>query len=133
MRDACCRRFNIVECTKSQGAGFYRVSEEFSPPLVDAVNKMIEAIGYSGLAMFEFRVDRQNRNMDSVGSECETVGIVAVARRRSESISRTAGTSFWSTESRHPNAVIRLGFMDEMSCPTHASSSRAPGTAAKAG
>ena len=44
---------------ESQGAGYYRVSEEFSPPLVDAVNKMIEAIAYSGLAMFEFRVDRK--------------------------------------------------------------------------
>ena len=42
---------------EAQGAGFYRVSEEFSPPLLDAVNKVIEAIGYSGLAMFEFRVD----------------------------------------------------------------------------
>jgi protein-tyrosine-phosphatase/predicted ATP-grasp superfamily ATP-dependent carboligase len=39
------------------GAGFYRVSEELSPPLMDAVNKMIEATGHSGLAMFEFRVN----------------------------------------------------------------------------
>ena len=40
-----------------EGAGFYRVSEELSPPLIDAINKMIEAISYSGLAMFEFRVN----------------------------------------------------------------------------
>ena len=40
-----------------QGESYYRVSEEFSPPLIDAVNKMMEATGYSGLAMFEFRVN----------------------------------------------------------------------------
>ena len=39
------------------GAGFYRVSEELSPPLIDAVNKIIEATGYSGVAMFEFRIN----------------------------------------------------------------------------
>lgn len=44
---------------EAQGAGYYRVSEEFSPPLLDAVTKMIEAITYSGLAMFEFRVDQK--------------------------------------------------------------------------
>jgi protein-tyrosine-phosphatase/predicted ATP-grasp superfamily ATP-dependent carboligase len=40
-----------------QGASFYRVSEALSPPLMEAVNKIIEATGYSGLAMFEFRVN----------------------------------------------------------------------------
>jgi protein-tyrosine-phosphatase/predicted ATP-grasp superfamily ATP-dependent carboligase len=44
---------------EAQGAGYYRVSEEFSPLLLDAVNKMIEATTYTGLAMFEFRVDRK--------------------------------------------------------------------------
>ena len=40
-----------------QGASYYRVSEALSPPLIDAVNKIMEATGYSGLAMFEFRVN----------------------------------------------------------------------------
>ena len=40
-----------------QGASYYRVSEALSPPLIDAVNKIIEATDYSGLAMFEFRVN----------------------------------------------------------------------------
>jgi len=40
-----------------QGASYYRVSEEPSPSLVDAVTKIMRATSYSGLAMFEFRVN----------------------------------------------------------------------------
>ena len=40
-----------------QGASYYRVSEALSRPLLDAVSKMIEATGHTGVAMFEFRVD----------------------------------------------------------------------------
>ena len=43
-----------------QGASFYRVTEELSPPLVDAVTKMIAATSYSGVAMFEFRVNAES-------------------------------------------------------------------------
>lgn len=50
--------FQHLRVHEAQGAGYYRVSEEFSSPLLDAVKKMIAATTYSGLAMFEFRVDR---------------------------------------------------------------------------
>ena len=40
-----------------QGASYYRVSENLSPLLIDAVTKIMEATSYSGLAMFEFRVN----------------------------------------------------------------------------
>jgi protein-tyrosine-phosphatase/predicted ATP-grasp superfamily ATP-dependent carboligase len=40
-----------------QGASYYRVSEEPSAQLLDAVTQLIKATGYSGVAMFEFRVD----------------------------------------------------------------------------
>ena len=42
-----------------EGASYYRVSEELSPPLLDAVNKIMRATNYSGLAMFEFRVNSE--------------------------------------------------------------------------
>jgi len=43
-----------------QGASFYRVSEELSEHLLDAVNQIIKATGYSGVAMFEFRVNSES-------------------------------------------------------------------------
>ena len=42
-----------------QGASFYRVTEELSPPLLEAVTNMIAATSYSGVAMFEFRVNAE--------------------------------------------------------------------------
>lgn len=40
-----------------KGASYYRISEELSQPLVEAVGKMIAATRYTGVAMFEFRVN----------------------------------------------------------------------------
>ena len=40
-----------------QGASYYRVTEQLSPPLLDAVRRMVSATRYSGVAMFEFRVN----------------------------------------------------------------------------
>jgi protein-tyrosine-phosphatase/predicted ATP-grasp superfamily ATP-dependent carboligase len=40
-----------------QGASHYRVSATLSPPLLDAVRKLMEAMQYTGVAMTEFRVN----------------------------------------------------------------------------
>jgi protein-tyrosine-phosphatase/predicted ATP-grasp superfamily ATP-dependent carboligase len=44
-----------------QGSSYYRVSCELSPPLLDAVIKMIAHVGYTGVAMFEFRVNDESK------------------------------------------------------------------------
>jgi protein-tyrosine-phosphatase len=43
-----------------QGASFYRVSEELSEHLLDAVYQIIKETGHSGVAMFEFRVNYES-------------------------------------------------------------------------
>ncbi len=40
------------------GNGYYRVSAPLSPPLVEATRKIIAATDYTGVAMFEFKVNR---------------------------------------------------------------------------
>jgi len=44
------------------GSSYYRVSEELSPFLMDAVAKMIDAARYTGVAMFEFKVNHETAN-----------------------------------------------------------------------
>jgi protein-tyrosine-phosphatase/predicted ATP-grasp superfamily ATP-dependent carboligase len=44
-----------------QGTSHYRVSEELTPPLIDAVTKMIDGTNYTGVAMFEFRINPATR------------------------------------------------------------------------
>ncbi len=41
------------------GNGYYRVSAKLSPPLVEATGKIIAAEDYTGVAMFEFKVDHE--------------------------------------------------------------------------
>ncbi len=45
-----------------QGASYYRVSEELSDYLLEAVSRIIKVTGHSGVAMFEFRVDSGRRD-----------------------------------------------------------------------
>jgi len=42
------------------GSSYYRVSAPQTPALADAVSKMVAAIDYTGIAMFEFRVNRKD-------------------------------------------------------------------------
>ncbi len=42
------------------GNGYYRVSAPLSPPLVEATGKIIAATDYTGVAMFEFKVNRES-------------------------------------------------------------------------
>ncbi|AOU98511.1 hypothetical protein BI364_11600 [Acidihalobacter yilgarnensis] len=42
-----------------QGASYYRVSASISPPLMDAVQKMMQATQYTGIAMTEFRINHE--------------------------------------------------------------------------
>jgi protein-tyrosine-phosphatase/predicted ATP-grasp superfamily ATP-dependent carboligase len=42
------------------GNGYYRVSAPLSPPLLDAAAKIIAALDYTGVAMFEFKINRNS-------------------------------------------------------------------------
>ena len=42
------------------GSSYYRVSAPASPALTDAVAKMVRAVDFSGIAMFEFRLNEAN-------------------------------------------------------------------------
>ncbi|MDR3439922.1 hypothetical protein [Telmatospirillum sp.] len=41
------------------GSGYYRVSAPLSKPLIEAVNRIVAAAVYTGVAMFEFKVNRE--------------------------------------------------------------------------
>lgn len=43
---------------EKNGAGYYRVSAELSAPLAEAARKLVEAVSYTGIAMFEFKLNR---------------------------------------------------------------------------
>jgi protein-tyrosine-phosphatase/predicted ATP-grasp superfamily ATP-dependent carboligase len=43
-----------------EGSSYYRVSHELTPALLDAVTKMIDHVAYTGIAMFEFRVNNES-------------------------------------------------------------------------
>jgi protein-tyrosine-phosphatase/predicted ATP-grasp superfamily ATP-dependent carboligase len=42
------------------GSGYFRVSAPLSPPLMEAVSAIIAATAYTGVAMFEFKVNRDD-------------------------------------------------------------------------
>jgi len=44
------------------GSGYYRVSAPLSPPLLDAVERIVAALDYTGVAMFEFKIDLETSN-----------------------------------------------------------------------
>ncbi len=46
---------------EESGSSYYRVSASLSPDLVAACTAIVEALGYTGLAMFEFRRDADGR------------------------------------------------------------------------
>lgn len=48
--------FQHLRARERDGAGFYRVSAPVTPDILDAVQRMVGALGFTGLAMFEFKI-----------------------------------------------------------------------------
>ena len=69
------------------GNGYYRVSAPLSPPLVEATGKIIAATDYTGVAMFEFKVNREVGRLDPAGSQCPSLGFDAPAGGRGRGFS----------------------------------------------